>query len=101
AGHLDEGLVLLDEVMVAAASGELSPMVTGVLYCASIASCSRIYAIDRTREWIAALADWCAGQPELVSFTGRCLVHRAEILELEGAWSEAIAEARRAGERCT
>ena len=35
----------------------------------------------------------------MVGFTGRCLVHRAEILQLRGAWRDALEEARRAGER--
>jgi DNA-binding NarL/FixJ family response regulator len=34
-----------------------------------------------------------------VSFTGACLVHRAEILQLNGAWHDAIEEARYACER--
>ena len=53
----------------------------------------------RAREWTRALADWWELQPEMVAFTGRCLVHRAEILQLDGAWPEALEEARRAGER--
>ena len=36
----------------------------------------------------------------MVSFTGTCLVHRAEILQLHGDWREALEEARRARERC-
>jgi DNA-binding CsgD family transcriptional regulator len=36
----------------------------------------------------------------MVAFTGRCLVHRTEILGLRGAWMEALEEARRAVERC-
>jgi ATP/maltotriose-dependent transcriptional regulator MalT len=35
----------------------------------------------------------------MVTYSGRCLVHRAELLHLHGAWPEAIEEARRAGER--
>ena len=32
----------------------------------------------------------------MVAFTGRCRIHRAEILQLRGEWTEALAEARRA-----
>ena len=32
----------------------------------------------------------------MVAFSGRCLVHRAEIMELHGAWRDALEEARRA-----
>ena len=35
----------------------------------------------------------------MVAFTGRCLVHRAEIMQLHGAWDDALREARRAGGR--
>jgi DNA-binding NarL/FixJ family response regulator len=35
----------------------------------------------------------------MVAHTGVCLVHRAEIMQLQGAWDAALEEARRAGER--
>ncbi len=98
-GRIEEGLVLLDEAMVAVTAGELSAIVTGLVYCTVIASCHQAYVLDRAREWTAALAAWCDAQPDLVTFTSSCLVHRAEVLKLNGAWGEAIAEARRAAER--
>jgi DNA-binding CsgD family transcriptional regulator/tetratricopeptide (TPR) repeat protein len=95
-GQVERGLALLDETMVAVISGELSPLVTGLLYCSVIDACQRVYAIDRSREWTAALARWCQGQPDLVPFSGVCQVHRAEILIFQGAWPEALEAAQRA-----
>jgi DNA-binding CsgD family transcriptional regulator len=99
AGRVNEGLGLLDEGMVAVTTEDLSPIVTGLVYCGVILACQDVYEVRRAREWTRALADWWALQPEMVAFTGRCLVHRAEVLQLDGAWSEALEEARRAGDR--
>jgi DNA-binding CsgD family transcriptional regulator len=45
------------------------------------------------------LSHWCDAQPELVLYRGQCLVHRAEIMLLRGAWADASGEVRRAIER--
>lgn len=99
-GRVAEGIARLDEAMLAAASWELSPVVTGIVYCSAIASCHRVFALDRVREWTAALSRWCDANPQLGLFNGHCLVHRAEVLELSGSWPEAVDEARRAVTRC-
>jgi DNA-binding CsgD family transcriptional regulator len=98
-GRLEEGLALLDEAMVAVTVGELSPIVTGLVYCGVIAYCHELYEPRRAQEWTAALTRWCDQQPEMVPYTGQCLVHRAEIMQLHGAWGDALEEARRAGRR--
>jgi DNA-binding CsgD family transcriptional regulator len=98
-GRLADGMPLLDEAMLAATTRATSPIVVGVVYCGVILSCVDMYDVRRAQEWTDVLSRWCKEQPDLVAFTGRCLVHRAEILQLRGAWLEALEEARRAGER--
>ena len=98
-GQVVEGLALLDRAMLAASAGELSPIITGVVYCGVIAGCEEAYEVRRAREWTDALSRWCEEQPELVAFSGRCHAHRSEIMQLDGAWADALEEARRARER--
>ena len=100
-GRMREGLGLVDEVLVAATAGELSPIMTGIVYCNTIAFCQDAYELRHAREWTEALTGWCERQPEMVAHNGLCLVHRAEIMQLKGAWSDALEEARRAAERFT
>ena len=57
-GRTEEGLALLDEAMLTASSGRLSPIVTGVVYCGVIAGCEEVYELGRAREWTDALARW-------------------------------------------
>ncbi|HLT26354.1 MAG TPA: helix-turn-helix transcriptional regulator [Zeimonas sp.] len=98
-GRVDNGLALLDESMLAVVADELSPIMAGLVYCSVLDACQQVQAARRASEWTDALGRWCDAQPGLVAFTGRCLVHRAEILQMRGAWLDAMAEARRAARR--
>ncbi len=98
-GEILAGLKHLDEAMLPVVAGELSPIMTGLLYCSVIDSCREVYALGRAREWTSAFSRVCEAQPEMVAFSGICLVHRAEILQFQGAWSDALIEAARACER--
>ncbi len=98
-GSIREGLALLDEAMVTVKAAGDAPIVPAIVYCILIEGCRQVYALDRCREWTAALSSWCESQPQMVAFNGVCMVHRVEVMEMNGEWDAALAEARRACER--
>jgi DNA-binding NarL/FixJ family response regulator len=98
-GRREPGLARLDEAMVAVTVEDVSPVTVGIVYCAVIETCHLAFDLEHAREWTDELTRWCAAQPDLVPYRGQCLVHRAQVLTLEGHWSEAMEEMQRARER--
>jgi DNA-binding NarL/FixJ family response regulator len=92
AGRREDGLRTLDEAMVSLAFDELSPIVTGIIYCGVIAGCWSVFDLPRAHQWTAAMSQWCDSQQDLGSFNGECKVRRAELKQLEGFWAAALDE---------
>jgi DNA-binding CsgD family transcriptional regulator len=98
-GRIREGLERLDEAILGVISGEVSPRPSGIVYCGAIDGCRMAFDPRRAREWTDALYAWCEAQPDMLAFTGECHLHRGELLELHGSWTEALAELERAAQR--
>jgi hypothetical protein len=98
--RLEEGLRSLDEAIVAAQAAELAPVPAGLIYRSVHDGCREVYEFARLCEWTDLLTRWCERQPGLVAFTGVCQLHRAEVMEMRGAWDAALDEARAAREHC-
>ena len=94
-GDVDAGIRMLDEAMLTATTEATSELTRGLVYCAVLGCCDRVFAVDRAREWAAVLGDWCDAQAQLGTFNGTCRVHRAELFRFAGEWDASLDEAGR------
>src|SRR5690606_36434335 len=65
----------LDQAMGRGSAAETWPTEAGIISCAVIAACQQAPDLRRADEWTTALDRWCARQPGLVPYRGRCRVH--------------------------
>ena len=95
AGDPTEGLGHLDEAMLSAVEGKLSPFTTGKVYCSLISACEQLGDLRRAAEWTDATLRWSEEHP-MAMWPGICRVHHAALLQLRGDWDAAEREARQA-----
>jgi DNA-binding CsgD family transcriptional regulator len=93
-GEVAKGINLLDETMITAETEGVFPVVKGIVYCAVIETCRKVWDLRRAQEWTSAFTRWCDAQPDIVPFRGQCLVRRAEIIQFHGEWSKALEETK-------
>lgn len=96
-GAVDEGLDLLDEVGAILMSGAADPLTTGIMYCELICAAQGLSLHRRASEWTEVMDRWRHGAA-IGAISGRCRVHRAEMLRISGPCDVAEEEALKACE---
>jgi DNA-binding NarL/FixJ family response regulator len=94
-GEVAAGMVCFDEAMLAATSDEVDPGWAGNIYCHLMIACYEIADLRRAGEWTDATSRWCDSMPGAGPFQGICRVHRAQLLQVRGAFEAAEREAAR------
>lgn len=97
-GDVRAGLDVLDDAMVSVLAGELTPLITGWIYCNVLSACLSSGDIGRAGGWTDAARSWCDALGVESPYHGLCRVYRVEVVGLRGGWDEALAEATRAAE---
>ncbi|MGH3474017.1 MAG: helix-turn-helix domain-containing protein [Aeromicrobium sp.] len=98
-GRVPDGLGLLDEAMAGVAAGEVSPIMSGRVYCTMIDACQELNDFRRMKDWTHLLSTWCEQQQGLIPYTAQAATHRAQIMRAHGAWSDALDELTQAEAR--
>jgi tetratricopeptide (TPR) repeat protein len=91
-GRVQEGLDQLDEIAIDLMSGVVDPLTTGMMYCELICAAQGMALHDRACEWTEIMDRWRHGAA-IGGISGRCRVHRAEMLRVSGPCDLAEEEA--------
>ncbi|MEJ2761702.1 MAG: winged helix-turn-helix domain-containing protein [Gammaproteobacteria bacterium] len=87
-GKVQGGTPLLDEAAAAVMTGQVSPLVGGVIYCGVVWGYRNLADWQRASQWVDHFTRWCE-QSGLSTYSGSCSLHRAEVLSLRGELAEA------------
>lgn len=92
-GQVDKGFALLDEAMLPVLAGQVAPDWAGNIYCQLMGVCHDLADVRRARQWTEATQRWCEGFASAVVFLGVCRMHRVQLLQIDGLWTQAQSEA--------
>ncbi len=91
-GRIDEGMARLDEVGVAATTGELQDRIaTSWMMCYLIYACERVRDFDRASQWCQRMRETSERSGALFA-NGVCRAHYGGVLVYHGRWEQAEAE---------
>jgi len=93
AGDARQGLELQGEAAAAVVSGNVSPLIGGIVYCGLLAGCCNAGDLQRAAQWSDSFSRWCE-RSKLQLFHGSCLLHRAEVFAARGELVRAQTEIR-------
>lgn len=94
-GRVDEGMALMDEAGVAVRSCSVSPVCGSIIYCGVISIAMVRADWERASRWADVFQAWCE-EHGAHALPGLCRLHRAEVLIVRGALSEAQREGENA-----
>jgi len=91
AGRVEEGMLLVDEVLAGVCSGEVQDIyvIEGCI-CGMFLACERTNDVVRAEQWLRTIED--EGRPHLEGVAAFCRAHYGGILTAAGRWDEAEAE---------
>jgi DNA-binding CsgD family transcriptional regulator len=87
----EEGMVLLDEALAAAAGGDIDDLcVIEEVFCQLFSACERARDVARAEEWLR-VGDALAARRNLPSVAAYCHTHFGGVMTAAGRWAEAEA----------
>jgi DNA-binding winged helix-turn-helix (wHTH) protein len=90
-GDTRRGIELQDEAAAAVISGNVSPLIGGIVYCGLLSGCSNAGDLQRAAQWTDTFTRWCE-RSKMQLFHGSCLLHRAQVFAARGELTRAESE---------
>jgi DNA-binding winged helix-turn-helix (wHTH) protein len=90
-GDTKQGLDLQGEAAAAVVSGNVSPVIGGIVYCGLLAGYCNAGELQRAGQWNDSFSRWCE-RNKMQLFHGSCLLRRAEVLAARGELTRAQME---------
>jgi len=90
-GETRRGIELQNEAAASVVSGDVSPLIGGIIYCGVLSGCCNAGDLQRATQWADSFTRWCE-RSNIRLFHGSCLLHRAEVFAARGELSRAQSE---------